>query len=695
MQQRPADRPAWWKTLLLCLVVVPLFFLLLEVVLWAAGVPTLLAERDPFLGFSRRVRVFQEDRQRGVLFTPPRAVRQSFNQQQFLIDKPAEGFRLFVLGGSSAKGFPWGARTAFPAVLGDALRASWPGRAIESVNAAAMSYGSHRLRVLAHELIGYEPDALVVYEGHNEFVESRFYREVLERRERLDAARQLLHQWRLYSLMTRMAETLRPATEPAVADRTPGELLGLDVAREDATETDLQEKERVRARFEENLRATVDLAEGAGVPIVLCTVASNVRDWAPNQSLFDPAAGAAERAAVQTRLDRGTRLLQAGEAAEAAAEMERAQALAPGHALIAYRLAQAYEAQERWDESRQAYARARDLDAQPARALTSINETVRRVARERGTALVDVERVFEQHSPHGLVGFNLTEDYVHPKPEGHRLIALALWATFNERGLLGERRSSAEGEFWAAVGHAPLGGVAALADPAGPQGESPTAAYLYNLAVVLEHQGLSDQAIQKYSACLDLDPAYGAAAFNLGLILNARGRWAEAAARFQQALRADPDDGSSLNSLGLAQAKLGLGEEAVGTLRRATRIEPDSPMAWSNLGYVLSLQGSGTEAIAALRKAVELAPQHPIPMSNLGSALRRVGEVDEAIRWLRASLAVRSDLAEARHALAESLLSKGDLAEAEEQYRQCLAANPNDAVAAAGLTRLRARGAQP
>ena len=43
------------------------------------------------------------------------------------------------------------------------------------------------------------------------------------------------------------------------------------------------------------------------------------------------------------------------------------------------------------------------------------------------TVFVDAERLFEEASPHGLVGLNLVEDYVHPKPKGHRMIALALW----------------------------------------------------------------------------------------------------------------------------------------------------------------------------------------------------------------------------------------------------------------------------
>jgi len=201
-----------------------LFFGLVEIALWCAGVPTLLSEHDPFVGFSERVPVFELDAGRGLYRTPRRATEHSFNYQEFRAAKPADGFRVFVLGGSSAFGFPWGARVAFPRLLGDALRAAWPERSIEVVNAAAMSYGSHRLRILTHELLRYDPDLLILHEGHNEFVERRFYRDHLVRADALDGVQLALARWRLYSMLSRVYRKLaHRAAEPDPAGRSAGE----------------------------------------------------------------------------------------------------------------------------------------------------------------------------------------------------------------------------------------------------------------------------------------------------------------------------------------------------------------------------------------------------------------------------------------------------------------------------------------
>ena len=140
--------PVKWKRPLFAFVTVVLFFGILEIVLRLAGVSPLLDQRDPLQGFSERIHVFELDARRGIYRTPRRAVAHSFNFQEFQAEKPAAGLRLFTLGGSTAAGFPWGVEVAFTHALGRVLQASRPERSVEAVNAAAMSYGSHRLRIL-------------------------------------------------------------------------------------------------------------------------------------------------------------------------------------------------------------------------------------------------------------------------------------------------------------------------------------------------------------------------------------------------------------------------------------------------------------------------------------------------------------------------------------------------------------------
>ena len=94
-----------WHSPLLVVFSPLLFFGLVETALWTADVEPLSAARDPFEGFSERVRVFELDAEGEHYETAPSALP-TFNPQRFRARKPEGGLRVFALGGSSAYGFP-------------------------------------------------------------------------------------------------------------------------------------------------------------------------------------------------------------------------------------------------------------------------------------------------------------------------------------------------------------------------------------------------------------------------------------------------------------------------------------------------------------------------------------------------------------------------------------------------------------
>ena len=51
-----------------------------------------------------------------------------------------------------------------------------PSRRWEVINAGGISYASYREAKLVEEIARYQPDLVLVYSGHNEFLEERTYR---------------------------------------------------------------------------------------------------------------------------------------------------------------------------------------------------------------------------------------------------------------------------------------------------------------------------------------------------------------------------------------------------------------------------------------------------------------------------------------------------------------------------------------
>lgn len=661
---------------------VALFFGAAEAICRLAGVRPLLEESDPAMGFAGSERVFERDTARGVWATPPRVTRHSFNYQEFRIDKPRGGFRVFTLGGSSAWGFPWGARVAFPRALGRALAASYPGRSVESVNAAAMSYGSARLRRLTAEILTYAPDLLVVFEGHNEFVE-RDLADRIESAPRPAAGIRILLRSSLYAALTRAWESVRPREKDTApeAETGVGQLLGLDVVRQTERYADDARKAEAVGRFRTNFEAIVDAARAAGVPVVVCTVPSNLAGWAPNQSVFDPSIGAMERQAIEGTIRSAREGLARGAAEPAARLLEAAAARAPGHAEVRFRLGEAYAALGRYEDARREFRLARDLDAMPTRALGAINEAIRGLAGIPGVTIVDVEALFDAEAEHGLPGFDLLEDYVHPKPHAHRIIAKALWRAILEGGLAGARIAADPAVFDAAVPESES--IVGSADG------SPN--LLYNLGIVFENRGMRREAAEKFRECLAKDPTHVAAAYNLGRLLHVEGRFEEAAAAHRQALASDPGYVLAMVGLGEALRAAGRGGEARSVLEGAVRADPGNAYAWNGLGAVLAASSLPVEAERAFRRAVDAQPERVDSRANLGMALLAQGKTPEAEATFREALRMRPEHIGARDGLAATLIESGQLDEAQRLFEETLRLAPQDRFARAGIAEIARR----
>jgi hypothetical protein len=93
--------------------------------------------------------------------TPPK--------QLFLKNKPSAGYRIFVLGESSAAGFPYGNNASFPGILQRGISNAFPEKQIEVINVAMAAINSYALVDLVDDIFKQSPDALVIYTGHNEY----------------------------------------------------------------------------------------------------------------------------------------------------------------------------------------------------------------------------------------------------------------------------------------------------------------------------------------------------------------------------------------------------------------------------------------------------------------------------------------------------------------------------------------------
>lgn len=342
----------------------------------------------------------------------------------FLADKPDTTFRIFCLGGSTTAGFPYQFGGSFVSFLRDRLRAKFPERHIEVINLGMTATNSHTVLDLAEDLFVYEPDLLIVYDGHNEFYGALG----LASHETLGSARWLVRVYlklvhvRLFLLLrdayTAVAGMFRSQVNVDISGTMMERL-----ARGQYVRYGSEQYRRTLETFIRNLEEVKELCARHHVPVMIGSQVSNLRDQAPFVSEPSEELTARERNIFDMARDAGRKAQRAGDFTSATEHYRTALAMDSLRADIHYFLAQCYDSLDRANDALQEYIRARDYDMLRFRASSDFNTAMRNVADGHSMFFVDIERKFKANTADSLVGNSLITEHLHPNTRGNFLIA--------------------------------------------------------------------------------------------------------------------------------------------------------------------------------------------------------------------------------------------------------------------------------
>ena len=88
-------------------------------------------------------------------------------QDTFLKDKPDNTFRVFVLGGSSAAGYPFMPLGSFSRYIRKRLEIMYPKSKIEVVNVALTAVNTYTIRDILPDVLSEKPDLILIYRKTN------------------------------------------------------------------------------------------------------------------------------------------------------------------------------------------------------------------------------------------------------------------------------------------------------------------------------------------------------------------------------------------------------------------------------------------------------------------------------------------------------------------------------------------------
>ncbi len=354
----------------------------------------------------------------------------------FPAEKTPGALRLVVQGGSTAAGWPYGFGASLAGMLQQRLQASLPQRNVEVISTAMTAVNSFTLMDFADEIIDRQPDAVLIYAGHNEYLGVLGVGSAVSagRTRAVVLAYLALRDLRILQLLKHTYLGITRPASPGEARTETGPTLMRRIVGKSHIAFDSPLYHRGLEQFRDNLSVLLERYRDAGIPVFIGTLASNEKDLPPFASMTAPETDAA---VWRSHFETGMKALRDGDNDQAGMSLEAALALDDSAASVHFVLARLYERRGDYSSARRAYLEARDRDQLRFRAPQGFNGLVRTLAADNDAHLVEVEAGLLEHAMHGIIGNELMLEHLHPNLQGYFLLADAYYQSLLDSGTLG------------------------------------------------------------------------------------------------------------------------------------------------------------------------------------------------------------------------------------------------------------------
>jgi tetratricopeptide (TPR) repeat protein len=643
-----------------------------------------------------------------------------------LAPEPADQtVRIFVLGGSAAKGVPEPA-FGMARVMEVLLRDRYPDVKFEVVNAAITACNSHVMLPVARACGELAPDLFVVYLGNNEVVGPYGAGTVFNPFES--------NLWGIHTAIT--LRSLRSVQWLASLTERKGQVWkGMAMFLENQVRVGDASLARTQTNFEQNLREIIRHAENASAKVVLSSVGVNLKHSPPFASLHSETLPDNDRQRWDDHFQLGVRNEADEQWERAITAYQAAAAIDDAYAELSFRLARCYSATGDHRAALSAYSKARELDALRFRADTRINAIIRQVAKEeawRGVVFADAEARLAAAAPAGITGNESFYEHVHLNFAGNVTVGRALADAAQEAMPVWTQEHRVNGALLSTdkialrMGRTPLDELAEVkeilrmvAEPpftnqldhestveslrskrtelsAWTQGKklqqaletqqraiaeenSPASLRIYYATALLNHDGDAREAEEVLAKLREELPASPAVLTASTQALLALDRADDAIELYEQAITARPWDIALRRDLGKSFASGGAAKTGYELLSAALELRPNDIQTHLFAGNALQKLGRPLDAIAHFEEALKIKPDYAAAHNNWGNALQSLQRFQEAISHYEQALQLKPDYATAHNNWGNTLQKLGQFQAAVLHYSAALRIRPGSA----------------
>jgi len=297
------------------------------------------------------------------------------------VKKPGT-FRVFVLGESSAAGFPYEPTGSYSRYIRDRLQLVYPKQNIEVVNVSMAAINSIVIKDMLPEILKQDPDLILLYVGHNEYygVFGAASQSLFAGNKTMVSAMLYLNEFKTVQLLRNMFNTVSFWFKGKGKDN--GATLMARMASNNLVPYKSKLYQAGLTQFEGELSDIIQMIKEKNVPLIMGTLTSNLKDQPPFISINEKESESA---------DNYYKLAQ--------------ESLKNGNAV----------------EAKKLFIKAKELDALRFRAPEEMNDIIKKLAGRNQIPLVDFESAFNNESENDIVGNNLMVDHLHPTLHGYQI----------------------------------------------------------------------------------------------------------------------------------------------------------------------------------------------------------------------------------------------------------------------------------
>jgi tetratricopeptide (TPR) repeat protein len=558
--------------------------------------------------------------------------------------KPPKGLRIFILGESAARG-EFLADFSFARILEAVLQKNNPDFQIEVINTGIPAINSWVINEITSEIVNYQPDLVIVFAGHNEFIGPYGPASVFSGNAGRLAAKAGIAASSLHLIRLLQSESL------------PEDLgqgwRGLDMFSKNSIAADDERISTCKENWQKNLDDITAKLSQESIKTIVCSVPVNFRDCPPFNSDF---INDDLKKKLETLKDS---FLKKNWPKLAQAFSDNQQSFS-GHALAHWLGAQAQLQLGNIEAARDLFYLALNLDTFRVRMLPAFNRIAMETANKYRAQFVDLHEAFEKASNNRLIGEDMVYDHVHLTETGHYLAARELYAGIASAGIITEKafeKSFPEkGAVWRLLGFSDTDKIHNLSNIIASFKTPPFSRQFANEIRVQRFQKELDEIKKR-----DQKEQIAASIYNTTASLN----------NFKKDYR---------SSLRLAQIYMQSGHsaEAQAYFNVSLKNNPFNIDALNNLGTLFYANGHIEESRKLFNKALHLAPNFANAHFNLALCASKENRIEQAIDHYLAAIRIEPGYAAAMRNLANLYFEKKEYLTAEMYYQMAFSENPDD-----------------